>query len=277
MQVPVSMIIPNPDQPRTVFDQADLEGLAQSLKEDGQLQPAAVEGPVEGGFYVLLDGERRWRAAKLAGLKKLEVYVKESQHENGAHRLLYALVGNMQRSDMGPVDEARAYEELTAGGMSIAEIARHVGRSKTHVYQHLGFLDGKLEGETLTWLNAGKLPIDYGALRALKKLDRERQVLVARRAMLRGSSASAIKRAVARVLRSAPMAYRRQKKRDADPRATVAPALKVHGTVLGEDYASVVEATIVECDQCGLSDAKGLVCQDCPLALMLARLVEDSE
>ena len=95
MQVPVSMIIPNPDQPRTVFDQADLEGLAQSLKEDGQLQPAAVEGPVEGGFYVLLDGERRWRAARKLGWESIEANVVKSRSDDGTGRLVMALVGNL--------------------------------------------------------------------------------------------------------------------------------------------------------------------------------------
>ena len=103
MKVPVQSVLPNPDQPRTIFDQAELEGLAQSIRETGLIQPIVVEQA--GDQYILVDGERRWRAHQLAGLTEIEVVVKPSTNHNGAERLTRALVARRPERDTGREDQ----------------------------------------------------------------------------------------------------------------------------------------------------------------------------
>ena len=104
--IAINRIFPNPDQPRTVFDQEELEGLAQSIKENGLIQPIVVEQA--GDCFILVDGERRWRACQLAGLVHIEAVIRPASNHNGIQRLTHALVANIQRSSMGAIDEAHA-------------------------------------------------------------------------------------------------------------------------------------------------------------------------
>ncbi len=106
-QIPVDHIRTNPDQPRTHFDDESLEELAGSLKEVGLLQPIVVTG--DGEDFVLIAGERRWRAAKRAGLHVISAVVRET---SGRSTLVEALVENVQRQDLTPLEEAHAYQQL---------------------------------------------------------------------------------------------------------------------------------------------------------------------
>src|ERR1700690_145444 len=108
--IPVSKILPNPDQPRTIFDEKKLAGLAQSIKENGLVQPVVVEQV--GEEYILVDGERRWRGVKMLGRGTIEATMRKASNHKGNERLTLALVANVQRSNMGPVDEGKAYEKL---------------------------------------------------------------------------------------------------------------------------------------------------------------------
>jgi ParB family transcriptional regulator, chromosome partitioning protein len=156
-QVPVELIAPNPRQPRRAFDEAALLALAASLSERGVLQPVLVR-PVAGGTYELIAGERRWRAAKLAGFETVPALVRP--HDDAAS-LELALIENMAREDLNPVEEARAcallVEEL---GLTREDVGRRVGRSRVAVSNLLRLLD--LPDEVLELLVAGRLSEGHG-------------------------------------------------------------------------------------------------------------------
>jgi len=156
-QIPVDLISPNPNQPRRRFDPDALESLAGSLAERGVLQPVLVR-PVAGGTYELIAGERRWRAAQIAGFETVPAVVRP--HDD-VQSLELALVENMAREDLNPVEEARAcamlVEEL---GLSREEIGRRVGRSRVAVTNLMRLLD--LPDEALDLLMDGLLTEGHG-------------------------------------------------------------------------------------------------------------------
>jgi ParB family transcriptional regulator, chromosome partitioning protein len=156
-QLPVELITPNPRQPRRAFDEEALIQLAGSLGDRGVLQPVLVR-PSPGGTYELIAGERRWRAAQLAGLQTIPALVRI--HDD-AESLELALIENMAREDLNPVEEARAcallVEEL---GLTREEIGRRVGRSRVAVSNLLRLLD--LPDEALELLARGDLTEGHG-------------------------------------------------------------------------------------------------------------------
>lgn len=128
--LPVDAIAPNPQQPRNRFDDEALASLSESIAEIGVLQPIVVR-PVEDG-YVLVAGERRLRAAKRAGLTEIPAIVKQVDDEAGS--LVQALVENLQREDLSPLEEAAAYQQMLDDfGMTHAAIADRVGRSRSSI------------------------------------------------------------------------------------------------------------------------------------------------
>ena len=155
--VPVDLIAPNPRQPRREFDEAALVALADSLKERGVLQPVLLR-PVPGGTYELIAGERRWRAARMAGFDSMPALVRP--HDD-AESLELALIENMAREDLNPVEEAQAcallVEEL---GLTREDVGRRVGRSRVAVSNLLRLLD--LPDEVLELLAAGELSEGHG-------------------------------------------------------------------------------------------------------------------
>lgn len=129
MQVPIERIIPNPHQPRSSFDQDKLEELAESIRTHGLIQPLVVTETVEG--FVLIAGERRWRASRLAGLEQVPVIVKESTSQD---MLELALIENIQRADLNPMEEAHAYRQLMDEfGLTQEEVAERVGKARSTV------------------------------------------------------------------------------------------------------------------------------------------------
>jgi ParB family chromosome partitioning protein len=155
--LPVELISPNPRQPRQSFDDEALLGLAESLRERGLLQPVLVR-PRPGGTYELIAGERRWRAAQLAGLDTVPAVVREHADRDS---LELALIENMAREDLNPVEEARAcallVEEL---GLSREDIGRRVGRSRVAVSNLMRLLD--LPDEVLELIAEGRLSEGHG-------------------------------------------------------------------------------------------------------------------
>jgi ParB family chromosome partitioning protein len=155
--VPVDLIAPSPHQPRQRFDEASLIALADSLRERGVLQPVLVR-PLPGGTYELIAGERRWRAARLADFETIPALVRP--HDDAAS-LELALIENMAREDLSPVEEARAcallVEEL---GLTREAIGRRVGRSRVAVSNLLRLLD--LPDEALELLASGDLTEGHG-------------------------------------------------------------------------------------------------------------------
>ncbi len=163
-ELPVESIEPNPDQPRTKFEASSLDALAGSISAAGLLQPLIVR-PLEDGRFELVAGERRWRAAQKAGLDRVPAVIRTSPEDE---RLQAALIENMVREDLNPVDEARACASLVDDlGISKEELARRVGRSRASISNLIRLLD--LPDEVLSLLARGDLSEGHG--RALLQLD----------------------------------------------------------------------------------------------------------
>jgi ParB family chromosome partitioning protein len=136
-EVPVDAITPNPWQPRTHFDQAELEELAQSIREHGVLQPVLVSQQPDGTFQ-LITGERRWRAVQLAGLASVPAMVKEVTPQAS---LELALVENIQRRDLNPLEEAHAFRALLdEHGLTQEQLGQRIGKSRVSITNTLRLL-----------------------------------------------------------------------------------------------------------------------------------------
>jgi ParB family chromosome partitioning protein len=156
-ELPVELIKPNPRQPRTRFDPETLRGLAESIGASGIVQPLLVR-PLADGSYELVAGERRWRAAQEAGLERVPAVIRDGE---GADGLQTALVENMVREDLNPVDEARACAALVEDlGLSKEEVGRRVGRSRSAISNLIRILD--LPDEALELLESGELSEGHG-------------------------------------------------------------------------------------------------------------------
>jgi ParB family chromosome partitioning protein len=157
LELPVTLIKPNPSQPRTTFDPDTLAALAASIEASGVVQPLLVR-PLADGSYELVAGERRWRAAQQAGLEKIPAVVRDQAEPE---RLQAALIENMVREDLNPVEEAKACAALVEDlGLTKEELARRVGRSRPAVSNLIRLLE--LPDEALDMLQSGELSEGHG-------------------------------------------------------------------------------------------------------------------
>lgn len=158
-EIEIDLITPGEQQPRTSFDEAKLQELAQSIRVSGIIQPLLVRR--RGGRFELVAGERRWRAAQLAGLNRVPAIVREIPDEN---LLELALIENIQRQELNPIEEANAYKRLIESlGLTQEEVASRVGRDRTFITNYLRIL--KLPTEIQSLLEQEKLT--FGHARAL--------------------------------------------------------------------------------------------------------------
>jgi ParB family transcriptional regulator, chromosome partitioning protein len=156
-EVPVDLIRPNPDQPRRRFDPESIAGLAESIAEAGVIQPLVLR-PLADGRYELIAGERRWRAARQAGLDSVPALLRD---EDAGRRMQTALIENVAREDLNPVDEARACATLVEDlGLSKEELARRLGRTRPAISNLIRLLD--LPDQVLELLSAGELSEGHG-------------------------------------------------------------------------------------------------------------------
>ena len=156
-ELPLELVTPNPDQPRRAFDGEALLALAESIKARGLLQPIVVRA-LAGGTYELLAGERRLRASRLAGLDRLPAIVRQAQD---SERLELALIENMAREDLNPVDSARACATLVEDlGVTKEELGRRLGRSRVAISNLVRLLD--LPDEALSLLESRELTEGHG-------------------------------------------------------------------------------------------------------------------
>jgi ParB family chromosome partitioning protein len=213
LDVPVADIQPNPQQPRHEFALDALQELTDSVREHGIIQPLIVTSNDAGSGYYLIAGERRWRAAKAAGLESVPVIVKEANPEA---MLALALVENIQRADLNPLEEAQAYRELMdTFNLSPAEVARRVGRSRSTVANLVRLLN--LPPEIINAMHGGL--ISEGHARAIFALDgKEAQIAMLERVVAEGYS-----------VRQTEEMVRRSKEGllDPEPEAPLAPATPV--------------------------------------------------
>src|SRR5262245_18600974 len=227
-ELDVTRIEPNPDQPRASFDAAGIDALAGSIASVGLLQPLIVR-PLDGARYELVAGERRWRAAQKAGIERVPAVIRSSPEDE---RLQAALIENMVREDLNPVEEARACAALVDDlGISKEELARRVGRSRAAISNLIRLLD--LPDPVLALLERGELTEGHG--RAILQIDdQDRRAKLAKRAAAEGWS-------VRETEHQAGVGGAKRKKApsggriSAEERAAMAEAEDTLGSALGQD------------------------------------------
>jgi ParB family transcriptional regulator, chromosome partitioning protein len=172
VSAPTSQIIPNPRQPRLQMDENELQGLADSIREHGVLQPLIVSHEPQSDRYILIAGERRLRAAQLAGLNSVPVIIRQASDQQ---RLELALIENVQRADLSPLETAEAYHHLIDEfGLTHEEVSLRVGKSRESVTNTHRLV--KLPDEIKEGLTQGL--ISEGHARALLSLDENPLVMV---------------------------------------------------------------------------------------------------
>lgn len=182
LKVEVDRVIPGANQPRKRFSDASLEELATSIRENGVLQPPIVRRTGNGTFE-LIAGERRWRAAKLAGLEQMPVILKDAAP---AETLVYALIENIQREDLNPLETAEAFEHLMRDyHLTQEEMSQKVGKDRATVANYLRIL--KLAPEVKSWVAEGLLSLGH-AKALLATPDGHDQLLIARQVIQKGLS-----------------------------------------------------------------------------------------
>ena len=195
LSLPISRVEPREAQPRTNFDEAALQELAESISEYGVIQPITVR-KLDSGYYQIIAGERRWRAARLAGLKEVPVRVVEADDKLATEM---ALVENLQREDLNPVEEALGYRTLLdVYGLTQDEAARRVGKSRPTVTNALRLLT--LAPEVQQFIEQGLL--SAGHARALVGIKpEEAQIEAARSVIANGLSVRRTEQLAAKLMR----------------------------------------------------------------------------
>jgi len=186
----LSLVTPNPYQPRRVFNEAELGELADSVKTKGVLQPILVRKLGDGGFE-LIAGERRWRAAKLAGLKKIPAIIRPA---TDAEAMEMALIENLQRKDLNPIEAARAYQRLMKEfGLTQEVVSRTLGKERSSIANTVRLL--ALQSEVQTWVEGEHL--SWGHAKVLLAVsDPEQQIRLGRRTVTERLSVRELERLV---------------------------------------------------------------------------------
>lgn len=178
VMLPIGEVEPNREQPRRDFDQETLLQLADSIREHGVLQPILAR-PLPGGNYQIIAGERRWRASRIAGLGEIPVIVKEL---TDGEAMELALIENLQREDLNPVEEALGYQKLMDQyGNTQEEVAKRVGKSRPAVANTLRLL--QLPDQVLNYVKNGEL--SAGHARALLSVESDRETVDLARELIR--------------------------------------------------------------------------------------------
>jgi ParB family chromosome partitioning protein len=235
LEVDIDLIEPSHDQPRKHHDDARLEELARSIKSNGVIQPIVtrrIEGALGAGRYQIIAGERRWRAARRAGLLRVPIVVKEIAAADRRQQLEMALIENIQREDLNPIEEAEAYQRLADEfHLRQEDIAAQVGKDRTTIANYLRLL--KLPEEVRANIASGELTMGHArAIVGLTSEDDQRRL--ARDVVARGLS----------VRETEGLVKREGGSRDPHPPKT-APAKDVH-TRAAEEQLRISLGTRVE-------------------------------
>lgn len=233
--IPIADIRPNPQQPREHFDEEALAALAESIREVGVLQPVLVRA-TEDGTYELIAGERRWRASRRVGLQTIPAIVRVADDTT---MLQHAIVENVQREELNPLEEAAAYQQLLEEfGVTHEELARRIGRSRPQISNTIRLLN--LPPAVQRRVAAGVL--SAGHARALLGLDDpEAQENLASRVVAEGMSVRATEEAVALALANQDQPRRTPPKRRPKPHA---PALEDLANRLSDRFDTRVKVDL---------------------------------
>jgi ParB family chromosome partitioning protein len=238
-QVAVELIAPNPNQPRRTFDEDSLVALADSIRARGLLQPVLVR-PIVGGRFELIAGERRWRAARVAELETIPAVVR---HHDDAASLEMALIENMAREDLNPVDAARACAALVEElGLTREEVGLRVGRSRVAVSNLIRLLE--LPDDALELIEQGELTEGHGRALLLVDDHGERRRLAREAAAARWSVREVEARARAAGSAAAGAAKpKRRRSRDAAIHPDQAAAIEQLTDALAAAFGADVDVT----------------------------------
>lgn len=301
----LSDLRPNPRQPRKFFDPEELAGLGKSIQEGTQLHPIAVEDNGD-GTYNVIDGERRWRAMELIKRTEIEAIVRPSLGTDDDERLIQAVVANLQRADLGPVEFARACGQLRDMGYSNRAIADRFGCYPEKIRTALKILD--LDEELIALVGTGDLPKDPRVIDALLSIqNREARIRLGTRIARPGVGIKAIVNACARLnesllqktqsaTSSAPAVALTQRA-DYKSQNTPTPWPTVRAAVKGmcdqcdanprlpsapePAWSFITQAAEVTCNTCNMRTMpinNGLsICKECPAVDLLRRLANVSK
>lgn len=275
IEIPVGEIYPNPDQPRKTFAKASLQELAASIREHGIIQPIEVEKTDDG--YMIHHGERRWRAAALARLETIPSIVKDGLDEQTL--LERALVENIQREDMNPIELALACQQLRQQGMSVMEIARRLGKSQATISNHLEWL--VVDKAIQDMVASGDLPRDRRVREAIMSVPDNVRVAFAKKC--RSLNIPGVVKAAEvlnKSLAGRDEARKRPQKKKCEKRGK---ARRAHSLTLVLDdcpfpgaMSEVFERVAqVTCEGCPLFEHKpGPSCHECPATKIVQGMVE---
>ena len=241
MLVPIENVVPNPDQPRRTFTSSQLEELASSIREKGVIQPLIVRPkPGSVGQYEIVAGERRWRAAQMAKLHELPVLVRDF---NDIEVLEVAIIENIQRADLNPIEEAAGFKQLMEKfGHTQEKLAQALGKSRSHIANLMRLL--QLPDEVREMLQEGQL--SAGHARAL--ITSDDPVMLARRVVDNGLSVRATEQlakkpdSAPRNVRVGPAASKALGEKDADTKALEGDLSAALGMKIEIDHMSGQES-----------------------------------
>ena len=266
-RIAVHNVHPNPQQPRKYFDQEELEGLAQSMAgPSGLIQPITVDR-VSKNKYVLVDGERRLRAAKLLGWTMIEAYIRNNGHDP-ENQLLEAMVANIQKASMSLMEEARAYKNLMGKIGTGTSVAKLLGVSDATVCGKMLLLD--FDEQIQKWFDQKKLPFDNKVVSALQKLPADLQLVVARTSVLHQSSSKSICNRCKRILIDGKPAYDPTPRKKKDEPVVMEGDWNVLAFAQSDVTPAIQAAARTTCQRCALfEDASVSNCKQCPLVEFL--------
>lgn len=282
MKIDIFKIDPNPQQPRKEFDQDALSELCNSIRENGLIQPITVEK--YDGRYILVAGERRVRACKLLGHRTIEAHVTEPTNHNGQQLLISAIVENLQRENINPIDEAEAFKKLADDfDMSINDIARSVGKHETQIRNSLKLLE--YDPEIVHYVRVGKFYRDARLSAAIRAIpSKEARVQLAEQIMEKQMTIPAGVHAAEKIrsvlvgtpnLKSTPApaielarSSRGYLKLDRDSAPTDWDLKSLTGDY--PDWPVMFNAAVKTCNKCVLRDIASVeICSECALAAFL--------
>jgi ParB family chromosome partitioning protein len=215
-EIDINRILPNAQQPRKNFDEDGLNELADSIRAHGVIQPIVVQ-PLPDSFFQIIAGERRWRASQRAGLLRMPAVIREVGTESS---LEIALIENLQREDLNPIEEAQAFEKLIVDlGLTQEEVANRVGKSRATITNTLRLL--RLPAEVQAWISENQL--STGHAKALLSLAEPGAILDAARKIIQGTlSVRQAEALVSRSLKGDPKKDSAEKRDVLDPNVSAA-------------------------------------------------------
>lgn len=285
MLIPISTIMPNPQQPRKAFRKRDIASLANSIEEIGLVTPIVVENNGD-GTYTLVSGQRRLLAHEHLKRTQIEATVRESSNHGGLSRLVAATAENVARKDMTAVEEAYAYNEMKTRGMSVPDIARSCGTSSHNIYSKLKILEFTEEERLL--MMEGKIPVVERALDALLSIPSvQDRVEMAKRMANRNANGAVVIRACQQFLSMKAQDPKRRSRGPKPTRMYGTPATRMipieempewdalYSVGKVPPWKVYTEAIMNTCDSCSLRQvASDSTCGTCPLVTMVKKTFE---